>query len=163
MVELDLATVVSICLAAAAIVGLFFAATQYWQLLRQRKTEMLIRIYPGYNIEHDELRAAERTVNRSEYIDFPDFVKKYGQTDSEDPVPTAFDKIGNYYEGLGLLLKQKLVDVDLLYALVGPKIICYWEKMLPYTKGLRGTCGDDLTWEYFEFLYKEMKRVSRTT
>ncbi len=157
MVEFDIATVVSICLAVAAIIGLFFAATQYWQLVRQRKTEMLIRIYPGYNIEHAELRTAERIINRSNYVDFSDFEKKFGQSDSDSPVPVAFDKIGNYYEGLGLLLKQKLVDIDLLYALIGPKIICYWEKMLPYTNGLRKSCGDDLTWAYFEYLYNEMK------
>ncbi|MDD1755484.1 MAG: hypothetical protein LUQ39_01430 [Methanomassiliicoccales archaeon] len=129
-------------------------------LIRQRKTEMLIRIYPGYNISHGELRAAEKLVVNSEYEDFSDFVKKFGDVLSDNPVPVAYDKVGNYYEGIGVLLRQKLVDADLVYPLIGPKIICYWEKMLPYTKGLRGSCGDDSTWEYYEFLYDEMRRAA---
>jgi hypothetical protein len=160
LAELEVSTVVSICLAITAIVGIFFAASQYRQLLRQRKTDMLIRIYPGYNISHSELRAAEKLVVNSEYLDYQDFQKRYGEVLSDHPVATAFDEVGNYYEGIGVLLHQKLVDADMVYPLIGPKVICYWEKMLPYTKGLRGACGDDLTWEFYEYLYDEMRKFS---
>ena len=160
MTDLDVTTIVSICLAVAAIVGIYFAASQYRHFIKQRRTEMLIRIYPGYSISQEELRAAERQVNSSEYEDFSDFIKKYGDPSSGNPVPVAFDTVGNYYEGVGVLLDQKLIDVDLVYPLIGPKIICYWEKMLPFTNGLRKAGGGDSTWAYFEFLYDAMKRES---
>jgi hypothetical protein len=72
-------------------------------------------------------------------------------------VPVAFDVVGNYYEGVGLLMKRGLVDSDLVQALLGPKVVCYWEKMLPFIKGLRESSGDNSTWEHFEYLYHEMK------
>jgi hypothetical protein len=162
MAEWDVPTIASICLAIAAIIGIFFAANEYRHLARQRKLEMLIRIYPGYNISRRELRTAEKQVVTSDYKDFSDFINRYGGADSGNPIPMAFDEVGDYYEGIGILVHRKLVDSALVYALVGNKVICYWEKMLPFTKGLRESGGDDSIWEYFEYLYHKMQEDSRT-
>jgi hypothetical protein len=158
MAELDITTIATICLAIAAIVGIFFATNQYRHMVKQRRTEMLVRIYPVYNISPGELRLAEKLVVTSDFKEFSEFVSKYGAADSEGPVPVAFDKVGDYYEGIGLLMKRGLVDPDLVEALLGNKVICYWEKMLPFVKGLRERSGDTTTWEYYEYLYEEMKR-----
>lgn len=155
---MDITTVTTICLTAAAIVGLFFAANEYRNMVKQRRTEMLVRIYPIYNIEQSELRQAEKLVTTSDYRDLADFVGKYGETSSSEPRPVAFDKVGDYYEGIGLLMRRGLVDPDLVEALLGAKVVCYWEKMLPYIDGIRQRSGDDSTWENYEYLYREMKR-----
>lgn len=160
MADLDITTIATICLAIAAIAGIFFAANEYKHLVKQRKLEMLIRIYPGYNISRKELRTAEKNVVTSDYKDYSDFIKKYGEVDSANQIPLAFDEVGDYYEGIGILVHRKLVDPDLVYALVGNKVICYWEKMLPFTKGLRGSSSDNSVWEYFEYLYNAMKKES---
>jgi len=160
LAEWDIATIATICLAIAAIIGIFFAANEYRHLARQRKLEMLIRIYPGYNITRRELRMAEKQVVTSEYKDFSDFVKRYGGVDSGELIPMAFDEVGDYYEGIGILVHRKLVDSELVFALVGNKVICYWEKMLPFIKGLRETDGDNSIWEYYEYLYRKMQAES---
>jgi hypothetical protein len=160
MAEWDVSTIATICLAIAAIIGIFFAANEYRHLARQRKLEMLIRIYPGYNISRKELRMAEKQVVSSDFRDFSDFISKYGAIDSGNPIPMAFDEVGDYYEGIGILVHRRLVDSELVYALIGTKVICYWEKMLPFTQGLRKSCEDDSIWEYFEYLYHKMQQES---
>jgi hypothetical protein len=37
----------------------------------------------------------------------------------------AFDEVGDYYEGIGILVHRKLVDSELVFALVSNKVICY--------------------------------------
>lgn len=92
-----------------------------------------------------------------------DWYKKYGA----DVNPTAyadFALLGTFFEGLGILVKKELVDVDLVEDLLSQRIIWYWEQVLkPLVGGIRQTTNDPTQWDHIEYLYNEVKQRQQVT
>jgi hypothetical protein len=63
-----------------------------------------------------------------------------------------------FFEGVGILLHRKLVDIELVDDLFSSPIITIWEKTLPMTKALREYFKRPQLAEWFEYLYNEMKK-----
>jgi hypothetical protein len=64
--------------------------------------------------------------------------------------------VGMFYEGIGVLLHRKLVDVDLIRELFAVRRV--WEKMKPIVNGVREEYHHQQYYEWFEYLYNEMKQ-----
>jgi len=64
--------------------------------------------------------------------------------------------IGNYFEQLGGLFRNKLIDAHLVSQLF--PISAAWEKMEPFVKGLRKEYQSQAYYEWFEYLASEMKK-----
>jgi hypothetical protein len=93
---------------------------------------------------------------KTEYKDYDDFVKRYGEVHSEKPEQAAILALVNYFEGLGILVKRKLIDIDLVYDFLGSDINMIWEKLKPIIEGERKKRNyPPLNCEYF---YNEMKK-----
>jgi hypothetical protein len=165
LAEVDVQTI-SIAIASASIT---LAAIYYmWQIRHQtktRQTDLLVRVAPWVNIGSSELQQALMTTLSTEYKDYDDFVKKYGQLHSNKPEQKAILAVINYLEGIGILVKRKLVDIDLVYEFWGPDINTIWEKLKPIIE------GEKQKWHYpllnSEYLYYELekrkqKRVAAT-
>jgi len=146
---------VSIAIASASVVaGIVYYAFQIRHQNRIRETDLIMRLYSAYGNEE-----YSKVVNRylaSEYGDYNDFVKKYGPFPSQGPVQVAFRMIGMFYEGVGILLKRKLVNPDFVYDLFSVGL--FWEKMKPIAEGERKRLNLPKLYEYFEYLYNEMKK-----
>lgn len=148
---------VSIAVASASIT---LAAIYYmWQIRHQtktRQTDLLVRVAPWVNISSSELQQALMTTLSTEYKDYDDFVKKYGQLHSNKPEQKAILAVINYLEGIGILVKRKLVDIDLVYEFWGPDINTIWEKLKPIIE------GEKQKWHYpptnAEYLYYELEK-----
>jgi len=63
-----------------------------------------------------------------------------------------------FYEGIGVLLHRKLVDIGLIDDLFSTPIIQVWEKIGPLVKQGRERWKRPQIWEWFEYLYNEMKK-----
>ncbi len=59
--------------------------------------------------------------------------------------------IGNFYEGMGTLVKTGLVDRELVLQMFTSNVTTAWEKLAPVAAIRRRTVGDAL-WENFEYL-----------
>ncbi len=81
----------------------------------------------------ENVRAWSRLAS-AEYQDFSDFVKKYGHPFSGNPVPIAFDMTARFFEGIGIAVDRKIVDIDLVRDFwdVGMG----WKKVKPIAEGL---------------------------
>jgi len=103
-----------------------------------------------------------------EWEDFDDFWEKYGI----DTNPEAWVKwlsVVSYFHGIGVLLKQGLIDIVLVEELLVNIIFISWLRMGPIVEGFRdnvaGQRFDGLTsssrydsYSGFDYLYNELRK-----
>jgi hypothetical protein len=148
---------VSIGVASASVVaGVIYYAFQIRHQAKMRQTDLIMRVYSTLSTK--ELEEAWYKVLNLEFKDYDDFAKKHGSIMSETPENVAFSIIAYFFDGIGVLLHKKLVDIDLIDDLMSESIIVTWEKMKPIVEGYRKQYGfkKDLVW--FENLYNEIKK-----
>ena len=67
--------------------------------------------------------------------------------------------IGTRYQNLGLLLKEKMVEPELLFQVFSPRsIMKFWERFEWHESLLRERANDPDHYEAFEYLYNEAKK-----
>jgi hypothetical protein len=70
----------------------------------------------------------------------------------------AFHIASNYFEGVGVLLKRKLIDVVIVRDYCGESVVYTWKRVEPLIKGWRKQFNMPQAWEPFEYLVNEMKK-----
>jgi hypothetical protein len=157
--ELDIPSISAMVAAAGVLVGVALTVLQLRAFVKDRHIDLAFRMNPWMNISGSELTEAIAKVWSLEYKDYDDFVERYGfPVPSERPEQKALHMIMNYFEGIGLLLKRNLMDVDFAWDLFGSSYFVAWEKVKPLVEGLRKQYDTPDAWSYFEYLYNEMKK-----
>jgi hypothetical protein len=145
---------VSIAIASA---GVFVAAIYYVLQIRHqtklRQTDMVMRLYATFG--STEFQKASVKVASSEFKDFTDFMKKYS---ADIEARTAFNSVAIFYEGIGVLAKRKLIDMDLVDDLFITPITQTWKRMEPWVEGWRELSKSPSFGEWFEYVYNEMNK-----
>jgi hypothetical protein len=146
---------ISIVIASA---GAFFAAIYYLYEIRHqsrlRQTESLLRLSPWFNVNAREMQEAINQTCSIEYKNYDDYLKRY----AEKPEHTALKIIGNYFEGIGILVKRKLVEAEIVHDFWGDIILSTWEQIKPLIAEMRKDSGDRNMFVFWEYLYNEMKK-----
>ena len=153
----DIQTVSIAIASASVVVGVIYYVWQIRHQTRMRKTDLIVRITPWLNISPKEMMENANTVMTSEYKDCDDFVQKYGSLFSGEPVANAVRMLLNWAEGVGMLLKRNLVDIDIVSDAYGVIVPAFWEKVKPLVEGYRKETTNPRWWEYLEYLYNEVK------
>ena len=66
----------------------------------------------------------------------------------------------NFYEGLGVLVKRGLIDPTMVDDLLSGPIVLFWERRVaPMVDELRERYNNPTSYEWVEYLYKEIKRI----
>ncbi len=148
MVEVDLQTV-SIAIASASVT---LAAVYYvFQIRHQtklRQTDLVMRLYSTFGSK--EFQDAWARIESSEFRNFDEYVKKYGSGD--------YVQCATFFEGIGVLLQKKLIHIDLVDALFAIPLEYVYERMKPLIEGNKEQFHNPRVFEYFEYLYNEMKK-----
>jgi hypothetical protein len=84
---------------------------------------------------------------KTEFKDYDDFEEKAGMEARQ---------IGGFCEDLGLLVKRKLVDINLVTERYDVRNV--YEKLKPWIKETRKRGNDPRLYEWFEYLYNELKK-----
>jgi hypothetical protein len=151
----DYVSTVSIFVASS---GVMLAAIYYVLQIRHqtrlRQTEFFMKLLSGTSTKE----AAETALKyfSTEYRDYDDFVEKYGQPFAEGPVQTAFFVMRNLGIGIGVLLKNELIDLDLVAELYQFEPL--WLHYKPLAEEIRKQTNNPKYCEWFEYLYNEVKR-----
>jgi hypothetical protein len=152
-IVVDIQTV-SIAIASA---GVFLAAIYYILQIRHqtklRQTDMVMRLYATFG--STEFQKAYQKMMDLEYEDYADYVKRYG-TNAE--VKAAGSTVNFFFEGVGVLVKRKLISMGLVDDLLSTNILLTWEKRKSTVEGYRKKFSRPQAWEWFEYLYNEMKK-----
>jgi len=149
MVDILLLQTISIAIASA---GVFAAAIYYiFQIRHQtriRQTDLVMRLYSQFS-SLEFAKVLEEVLNREEK-NYDDYRKKYGLAEV-----TA---VGMFFEGIGILLKRRLIDRELVDDMFTSDIKWTWEKLKDLTLAGRKVRYQPEIFEWFEYLYNEMKK-----
>jgi hypothetical protein len=156
---LDIPSISSIVAAAGVLVGVVFAVLQLRDIVRTRQTDLVMRLYSAYGSK--EFQEAWVETLRLEFKDYHEYLKKYGAT-SEKPAYTSVNMVAAFFEGIGILLRRKLIDITLVDDLFSSDVIITWHKMKPLAEGWRQQFNRPQISEYFEYLYNEMLKREQT-
>jgi hypothetical protein len=151
MVDILLLQTVSIAIASA---GVFLAAIYYiLQIRHQRKmrqSDLVLRLYATFGSNEFQERWTEFV--KGDYKGYDDFVKKYDIRSNPAPESSWL------FEALGVLLKNKLIDISLVDDLFTGPSKWFWEKLKPIAEDTRKQFNYPQYAEHIEYLYNEMKK-----
>jgi hypothetical protein len=140
---------VSIAIASA---GILAAATYYVLQIRHqtklRQTDLVMRLYSTFGSK--EFQDAWTRIDSTEFKNYDEYVKKYGAGD--------YVQCATFFEGIGVLLQKKLIDINLVDALFAIPLKYMYERMKPIIEGNKEQFQNPRVFEYFEYLYNEMKK-----
>jgi hypothetical protein len=140
---------VSIAIASA---GVFAAAVYYILQIRHqtkmRQTDLIMRLYSTRDSK--EFQESWKKVMAKEFEEYKDYEKWYDWSD--------FIVVGLFFEGIGILLHRKLIDIGLVDDLFSYIIKTTWEKIRLVAEGVRKHNNAPQIYEWFEYLYNEMKK-----
>ena len=88
--------------------------------------------------------------------DYNDYIEKYG---SNPEKVAQLNHVWSTYEGIGVLLENKLIDPKMLYQIVTWGPILTWERYGPMLKEWGRKTGEPKMYPGFEFLYEELSRM----
>ena len=143
-------TGVSIMIAAASVVAAStFYSFQIRNQLRVRKTDLVMRLYTTW--DSLEFQKAFHTVY---WADFHDYDSAMAITGGERQLWTY---LLSFYDQVGVLLRRRLIEFDMVDDLLGNSTPQLWEKVVPMIREARERY-DPRLYEHFEFLYDEMTR-----
>ena len=96
-------------------------------------------------------------------LSWSDFFEKYG---SHGDVEAYSDQmtLWAFFEGIGILVKKNLIDVEIVNDLLSGRMIWMWENMIgPNVDLIRKVTDDPTQYDSIEYLYHEMKHRQRLT
>jgi hypothetical protein len=150
----DISTVSIVVASAGVLVAAIYYVLQLRHQNRIRQTDLVMRLY-SQACSKEAMEAFLKVMNL-EFENYKNFVEKYGSPLSEKPEQTAFFMQGLFYEGIGVLLHRKLVDIGIVDDLFPVDSI--WGKVRPIVEGGREQFKWPSLFEWFEYLYNEVKK-----
>ena len=150
----DASTVSVVIASAGVLAGVIYYILEIRHQSRLRQTESVIRLSPFFNMNAREMQEAITQVCSIEYENYDDYLERY----SGKPENTMLKMLGNYFEGIGILVYKKLVEADIVYSFWGDIIQSSWEKIKPLIVDMRKDSGDLNMFVFWEYLYNEMKK-----
>ena len=105
-------------------------------------------------MDANDIQEAIGRVCSMEYTNYEDYLEKY----AGKPEERSLKLLGNYFEGIGMLVSRKLVDLDLVFDFWGDVAESVWDNNITIIDGMRKDSGTRYTFEYWEFLVKEFKK-----
>lgn len=150
----DIAAVSIVIASAGVLAGVIYYVLEIRHQSRLRQTESVIKLSPWFNMNAREVQEAITQVCSIEYENYDDYLERY----SGKPEHMTLKILGNYFEGMGILVYRKLVETDIVYDFWGDIIQSSWEKTEPLVAGMRKDSGDLNMFRFWEYLYHEMKK-----
>ena len=140
---------VSIAIASASVIaGVIYYALQLRHQIKQRQTDLITRLYSIFATEKFQ-KEYHKFMADLETNDYATFQKIY----AVDLAP-----IGLFFNEVGILLENKLIDIGLVNSLLGGTIKRYWERVKPIVADGRRKLNQPTFAHGVEYLYNEMKR-----
>ena len=91
--------------------------------LETRQAQLLMNIMNTFR--STEFRKQWHQIEQIQWTDFEDFIEKY---EKDVDTMAAWTSVLTFFEGVGVIVKGQLIELDLIYALLGGSVIMPWER-----------------------------------
>ena len=123
---------------------------------KARQREIIFQRGQVYNLEYS--KAFAKTLNMRDWKTPEEFQNKYGVYNNPEEF-AYYMYITRVYNIGGLLLKENMVDADLVFKLYPPfSVINVWETFEPLMLNLRERTNYPDAYKPFEYLYTQAKK-----
>jgi hypothetical protein len=155
MLELDVQTFSAIAAVIGVTVGIALTFLELRHLRKERQTNLVTDLYSTFSSKEFQIAFAQ--IDNLEFKNAEDFLERYGPKANVEAWG-KWQSEAAFFEQVGILLHRKLIDITLVDDLLSTAITQAWEKMAPIIKDRRERLGLPQIWEWFEYLYNEMKK-----
>ena len=156
MVEITFSVVLQLLQTVGILVGIVYYLTTMSNSRKASKTQIVSRIRE--QISSTEIAQIFFDLLEMEWKDFDDFTAKYDSTvDPENASKRMM--VWGWYQELGYMIHEGLVDVDTVYNLIGGhnSLLC-WTKFEPIILEQRKKFRDPSYFKFFEYFADEIKK-----
>jgi len=122
------------------------------QQLETRQAQLFMQIYSGF-YNKETMISIGKFLRQDKYVKL-DFLK---YDESQEDLYASFYSVANYLEGVGVLVKRRLIDPTLVDDLMSGAIMRMWDMHGPNIVELRERYNYPQLYEYIEYLYNEIK------
>jgi hypothetical protein len=156
VIKLDISSISAIVAAIGVLVGVALTVLELRDFVKTRQTDLVMKLYSTFG-SREFLEASARVHVAAK--DYESFLNKHGWTD--------VIQVGTFYEGIGVLLNRRLIDIDLVDKLFSEPIKFTWKSMKPIIDADRKRYNSPRMFEWFEYLWceireREQQLVSKT-
>jgi len=154
---LDIPSISAMVAAIGVLIGVVFAVLQLRDLVKTRQTDLIIRLYSTFGSKEFQetwLGSAFWLKDFEDFKDFEEHVLKKGDYKKW----ASLYQFSYFFEGIGVLLNNGLLDTKLVFDLFKTPIQTSWRTTKPIIEGLREMSNDPKYLGWFEYLYNEMQK-----
>jgi len=152
----EVSVIVSGITAGSVLVGLALAVLQLRNIKKVREAEVILRAQQYFT---GTLGDSFYPFLRLQFKGYQDFVERY----AGKPEELAFFKILIFFEGIGVLVKRRLVPLKLVDDFMHGATIQTWKKTEEVIRGYRKEFNWKEFEEMFEYLYNQIKDHRKPT
>jgi hypothetical protein len=120
--------------------------------LETRQAQLFMQIYEGFQ-DKEVMKSLGRLLNQNKYVNL-DFIN---WDESQEDIYSSFYSLANYFEGVGVLVKRKLIDPTLIDDLMSGAVVRIWELYGPNIVESRKRYNYPQLYEFIEYLYNSIK------
>ena len=154
----DVTEISAIVAAAGVLVGVAYYILDMRNQARTRQTDMVLRLYSTFSSEEFQITLAQ--IDNLKFQNTDDFLQKYGSKVNAE-VWGKWQSVAAFFEQVGVLLHRKLINISLVDDLLTTDVKQQWERMAPVILDIRKRLDSPQIWEWFEYLYNEMKKIEQ--
>ena len=141
-------------------IGIIVAIVYYTLTLRNqsktRQAQLFMQLFDRYS---REVWRDGYELFQMEWTSMDDFFQKYDSSVNMDNFEKRY-KLWSFFDGIGMLLKKGLVDIEMIYYLMGGySVYWYWEKFKEVILESRVRLNSPDHFVMFEYLAGEMKKM----
>ena len=151
----DVYEISAIVAAVGVLVGVAYYILDMRNQARTRQTDMVLRLYSTFSSEEFQITLAQ--IDNLKFQNTDDFLQKYGSKVNAE-VWGKWQSVAAFFEQVGVLLHRKLINISLVDDLLTTDVKQQWERMAPVILDIRKRLDSPQIWEWFEYLYNEMKK-----
>jgi len=144
----DITEISAMIAAAGVMIGVVYYILEMRHQSKVRQTDLVMRLYSTFGSK--EFQDAWTRIESIEFKNYDEYVKKYGSGD--------YVQCATFFEGIGVLLQKKLIDIKLVDALFSIPLKLMYEGMKPIIEGNRKQFHDQRVFGNFEYLYDEINK-----
>jgi hypothetical protein len=156
MIEITYQMALSTVQTIGILVGIVYYITIMRNTQKTQKMQLVSRIYEIERSVESGLIGIE--LGKMEWTDFDDFLAKYDSRVNPENFAKRFHW-WNYYQEVGYMLHEGIVDVDTVYKLLGGRNSrVMWDKFKPIILEQRMRYEDPDFFKYFEYFADEITK-----